>query len=81
MSAIESDWAENEEQIDEQMDEKIVMQAIFSSTTGSKWHAATGWMSDETLDLWHGVKLNSAGKIEILMLQRNGLTGKMTPTA
>ena len=55
--------------------EIAVLSWLYGYTGGSRWTNNDNWWSDEDLDDWYGVDVDSAGRIVGLDLQDNNLTG------
>ena len=51
--------------------------AFYWATGGTNWTTSTGWLSDEPLHTWHGVKTGSDGRVTHLNLDNNSLNGNL----
>ena len=49
--------------------------ALYNATGGRNWTNNTNWNTDRPLDTWHGVRTDANGKVTIVDLRDNGLTG------
>ena len=49
--------------------------ALYDATGGPNWTNNTNWNTDRPLDTWHGVRTDANGKVTIVDLRDNGLTG------
>ena len=52
--------------------------ALYGATDGDYWHDNTGWLSDDSLHLWYGVRTDS-GAVTRLYLSSNRLRGGIPP--
>ena len=57
-----------------ELSERDALVAFFNATDGPNWTDNTNWCSNEPLDTWYGVTVDSEGVIG-LELQNNGLSG------
>ena len=57
--------------------DKRVLEALYQSTNGSTWTRSDGWLENEDLGQWHGVRTNSIGRVSGLDLSGNGLSGRL----
>ena len=48
---------------------------LYSGST--RWTTRTSWLSDDPLDDWHGVSVDSGGRVTHLSVSSNGLTGRV----
>ncbi|MDE2753839.1 MAG: hypothetical protein OXI83_14785, partial [Gemmatimonadota bacterium] len=55
--------------------DKQALRDFFDATNGANWTQSDGWMEDENLDRWHGVRTDSIGRVAGLDLSGNGLSG------
>ena len=51
--------------------------ALYNATDGPNWVNNTNWLSDEPLGEWHGVSVGHAGRVTVLDLSGNGLSGAL----
>ena len=51
--------------------------ALFHATNGPGWVKSDNWLSEETLDTWHGVRIDGSGRVTALILANNGLRGSL----
>ena len=56
-----------------------VLVALYNATDGPNWVNNDNWLTDAPLDEWYGVFTNSAGQVEWLILDANGLAGEIPP--
>ncbi len=57
--------------------ERLVL--IFHATNGPNWMDNTNWLSNAPLDEWQGVFTDSTGRVNVLLLNYNQLTGEIPP--
>ena len=57
--------------------DREVLVALYNATGGPNWKDNTNWLSDEPLDQWHGVRVDSTGRVVSIWLNRNSLTGHL----
>ncbi|MDE2783399.1 MAG: Ig-like domain-containing protein [Gemmatimonadota bacterium] len=55
--------------------DKQALQDFYDATNGGSWTRSDGWLEDEDLDRWHGVRIDSIGRVSGLDLSGNGLSG------
>ncbi len=53
--------------------------ALYHATNGPSWKHDTKWLSGEPLGIWYGVTTDDTGRVTELVLDRNGLSGKIPP--
>ncbi len=54
-----------------------VLERLYEATDGSGWAHSDGWLEDENLGQWHGVRIDSNGRVTGLDLSGNGLSGHL----
>ena len=59
--------------------ERDVLTALYASTGGPGWTNRSGWLSDVPLGRWHGVSVDTQGRVSSLILSGNALTGAIPP--
>ena len=59
--------------------DRKALEALYNATGGSDWSNNTNWLSDEPLEEWRGVSINSDGRVTALLLSENNLTGTIPP--
>ena len=57
--------------------DREALEAFYHATDGDNWNKNNNWLTDSPLDEWTGIKLNSHGRVEELILKRNFLTGEI----
>ena len=53
--------------------------AFYNATGGPNWADNSNWLSDAHISRWHGVTINTFGRVVALNLSRNGLRGVLPP--
>lgn len=53
--------------------------AFYRATNGEAWTNNSDWLSSRPLDWWHGVSVNSTGRVTELHLLANQLSGSIPP--
>ena len=53
---------------------------FYHATDGPNWTDNTNWLTDEPLNQWHGISVDSAGRVESIWLNRNALKGHIPAT-
>ena len=56
------------------------LRRFYHSTGGANWSRSTGWLEDAALERWHGIDVDSLGRVTLLDLSNNGLRGHMPPS-
>ena len=51
--------------------------ALYNATNGDGWEEKGNWLSDRPLSEWHGVTMDGDGRVTVLALHRNQLSGQM----
>ena len=59
--------------------EVVPLQALYESTNGPAWHRRDNWLTDATVETWHGVTVDSGGRVIGLDLGQNKLSGEIPP--
>ena len=54
-----------------------VLESLYSSASGSTWSLSDGWLQPGPLSDWHGVETDSVGRVTVLELSGNGLSGAL----
>ena len=57
--------------------DRAVLEAFFEITGGPGWTNSDGWGGDGLLEEWHGVSVDSQGRVTGLDLSENGLEGRI----
>ncbi len=60
------------------MDRKILV-ALYNATRGPQWANDDNWLSDDPIETWYGVSTDSDGRVTLLSLGSNNLTGFLPP--
>ena len=59
--------------------ELAALHAFYNATDGENWRQSDNWLTDAPLSQWHGVTTDSDGRVTILELEHNHLSGKIPP--
>ena len=59
--------------------EVVPLRALYESTNGPAWHRRDNWLTDAPVETWHGVTVDSGGRVIGLDLRQNNLTGEIPP--
>ena len=59
--------------------ERAVLMALYEATGGANWTNNTNWLTDRPLSEWFGVRVNGSGRVSLLRLRGNNLTGSIPP--
>ena len=58
--------------------DRAALAALYRATDGPNWKEDTNWLRDDVpLGQWHGVSVDFAGRVTSLLLQENGLSGRL----
>ena len=60
------------------LDERVVLEAIYNATGGPNWSTSTNWLTDKPHGLWYGVATDGDGRVTSLSLPRNHLSGSIS---
>ena len=60
---------------DDEAQDRAALQALYRATNGAGWTANTNWNSPAALNTWHGVTTDNAGRVTVLHLDNNNLSG------
>ncbi len=55
--------------------DEATLRNLFEVTAGDGWSESTGWLGSPALEEWHGVRTDSLGRVTVLDLSDNGLSG------
>ena len=61
-------------------DERRTLLALYRETGGENWEDSDNWNTDEPVDTWHGVMVDSEDRVTELDLAANGLSGEVPPS-
>ena len=59
--------------------DRKVLRRLYEATDGRHWINNANWLTAEPLSSWHGVSVNSRGRVTKLVLSNNGLVGEIPP--
>lgn len=57
--------------------DRTALIALYNATNGANWTNNTNWLSDKPVDEWYGVSVNGDGRVAVLYLFENQLTGSI----
>ena len=60
-------------------DDREILEALYLATGGPNWTNNDNWLSDAPLGDWHGVQVDSEGRVVSLDLWANALWGSIPP--
>ncbi len=60
-------------------DARTALTVLYEATDGPNWTANNGWLTDQPLGRWHGVDTDGSGRVVVLRLNDNDLTGEIPP--
>jgi len=60
-------------------DDRGPLEAFFHACGGEHWTDKTNWCSDQPLASWYGVQVNEHGNVAQINMERNNLTGTLSP--
>ena len=55
--------------------EREILIDFYNATDGPNWRKNTHWLTDQPLEQWHGVDVDSTGRVEEIWLIQNDLEG------
>ena len=55
----------------------VALRALYDATGGTDWTRSDGWLDDDDLGEWHGVAVDSNGRVKSVDLVGNGLSGEL----
>ena len=59
--------------------DREVLVALYNATDGPNWKNRDNWLSDKSIDQWRGVTTDEDGRVTVLILNLNYLTGEIPP--
>ena len=57
--------------------DREVLESIYRQTDGDNWYRSDNWLTDKPLDQWRGIALNADGRVTIISLPNNLLSGPL----
>lgn len=76
---VQAGAAQGESQIVVGNPDRAALVAIYEATSGSNWTRRENWLTEAPLAEWEGVEVNEAGRVSVLTLHANGLSGPIPP--
>ena len=55
--------------------DRAALVALYNATDGDNWKNNTNWLSDRSLGGWYGVRSDDRGRVTVLSLEMNRLSG------
>ncbi|MCY4647085.1 MAG: Ig-like domain-containing protein [Gammaproteobacteria bacterium] len=59
--------------------DRAALVALYHATGGPNWVNSENWLTDAPLGAWYGVRTNASGRVVVLRLWENQLTGPIPP--
>lgn len=59
--------------------DREILVSFYHGTGGPYWLNRDNWLTDRPIADWHGVSLNRQGRVNVLALDRNNLSGSLIP--
>jgi len=59
--------------------DRAALVALYDATDGDNWTDNANWKSDKPLNQWSGISTNADGRVTIISLSNNRLTGTIPP--
>ena len=53
------------------------LEHLYTATGGRSWTDSRGWLTEEPIEDWYGVGVDTLGLVEVLDLSQNGLSGHL----
>ena len=57
--------------------DRAALIALYNATDGPNWHRNAHWLTDAPLNYWHGVYTDDSGRVVVLDLSSNNLSGEI----
>ena len=57
--------------------DRIILEIFYAETNGRNWINNTNWLTDAPLGEWYGVTTNETGRVTVLFLASNELSGEI----
>ncbi len=61
------------------LSEREILEILYEATGGPNWTNRDNWLTDAPLRDWHGVSVDGDGRVRVLWLGDNNLTGTISP--
>ena len=59
--------------------DKEALVALFNATGGESWERSDNWLSGAPIGAWFGVSVDPEGRVTVLLLNQNQLSGEIPP--
>ena len=60
--------------------DREVLEALYHATSGDNWSSNANWLSDAPLSTWYGVETDANGRVTVLSMSGNALSGQIPPS-
>ena len=57
--------------------DRAALVALYNATDGANWPFSENWLSDMPIGTWYGVTTDGSGRVTRLVIEGNGLTGRL----
>ena len=57
--------------------DRAALVALYEATGGAGWRESENWLSEKPIGDWYGVMTDGSGRVSVLSLEDNGLTGAL----
>ena len=57
--------------------DRQALEALYGATRGAGWTRSDGWLEDDYLGQWWGVQVDAVGRVSVLDVAGNGLSGHL----
>ena len=61
------------------LDDRKALTALYEATDGPNWNVKDNWLTAAPLENWYGVQTDDQGRVTLLNLVSNALTGEIPP--
>ena len=61
------------------VNDRTALTVLYETTDGPNWVNSNGWTTDAPLGTWHGVDTDDSGRVTLIDLRNNDLTGELPP--
>ena len=59
-------------------EERAALVALYDATNGANWMHSDNWLSEAPIATWYGVYTDDSGRVSLLFLENNGLSGPIS---
>ena len=57
--------------------DRAALEALYDATNGANWKTSTNWKTTAALSTWHGVTVDSSGRVTQVVMKGNDLAGAL----